>query len=120
MLQLIGLLVVLDNEGVEILRASDLKLERTVLLLLDGNTSSVLSTGCNQKVLDFEYLLRLSKWWVKDVRSKKQRIALHRIIPYVSFSAGILDALAQNIRQRRPANRVTYHVEDEEFGNDGI
>lgn len=59
MLKLVSLVTVLDDEGVEVLGAANLELERTVLLLLDCYAAGILAARGHQEILDFMHLLRL-------------------------------------------------------------
>lgn len=59
LLQLVGLLGVLDDERVKVLRAADLELQRAVGLLLDGHVLRILPASGDQEVLDLKHLLRL-------------------------------------------------------------
>jgi hypothetical protein len=55
-----GLGLILNNESVEVTRASDLKLD-TVRVLLDAGRLGILSAGNFKELLDILNLLRLMK-----------------------------------------------------------
>lgn len=61
LLKLISFFVVLHDECVQILGASNLKFQRTIFLFLDGYLARVLSPGSDEKILYFKNLFRLRR-----------------------------------------------------------
>lgn len=80
LLQLVGFLIVLHHERVQVLRAANLEFQRPVLLFLDRHTSRILPSRSDQKVLDFKHLLRL-----RCTKKKKPTIATVARVPHVSI-----------------------------------
>jgi hypothetical protein len=58
--QLASLLLVLDDQRIQVLRAADLEFETTLRLLLDGHHLGVLPASRDEELLDLMDLLRLS------------------------------------------------------------